>query len=223
MAGRRHSRVLRRATATCGALAARDRRVAPGPIGVAPRWCLDTPSGSMPTGCTPRARRPRRSLLRRAACPPAGRRSSRRPPRVVATYGASAARDRRVAPGPVGVAPRWCLDTPSGSMPIACTPRARRLRRSAARPVGYLLAGRQRSRAQTPMPPTCGVSAARDRRAGRGPIGAEQPSSIPGPRLWAVIATASNGWVLRLYTLPPSPPPSAVCPPAGPHCGRRPP
>ena len=219
MAGRRHSRVLPPATATCGVSAARARREVRGPVGAVQRWCLNTPSGRRRINATTRVRPPRRSAARPAECLMAGHRHSRVLPPATATCGVSLARGQRVARGPVGVVQRSCLNTPSGRPPSVCTRRVRRPRRSPRRRVGCLPAGRRRSRAQTPMHPTCGASAARDRPASRGPIGAEPPSSIHGPRLRAVIATASNGSVIRIYNLQPS----AVFLPAGPPHGGRPP
>ena len=194
-AGRRRSQVLRRATATCGGSVARARRVGRGRVGVVHRWYLDTPSASMPTRSVLRAAMRPRSVPRPVGCLRAGRHRDRRRFRRHPTSGGSAARARRVAPGPIGAAPPSCPPTPSVGMPIGCTRRARRLLRSAPRPVGCPPAGRRRGRHPTPMRAMNGASAARGRRAGRGLIGAAPPSSRHGPRLRAHTATASNGSV----------------------------
>ena len=181
MAGRRRSRVLRPATATCGVLVARDRRVGRGRAGVVPRWCRDTPSGRRRINATTRARRPQRSAARPVVRLMAGHRRSRVPPPATDTCGVLVGRDQRVGRGRVGAAPRWCRDTPSGRRRIVCTRRARPLRRLVPRPVGCLRAGRRRGRAQTPMRATCGRSVALGRPAARGVIGVVLRSSPPTP------------------------------------------
>ena len=230
-AGRRRGRRLHRAIATSGRSAARGRPASRGPVGVAPRWCLvhcgykriHRAQYSRRINATTRARPLRRSAARPVVRLMAGRRRSRVLRRAIATYGASLARGRPAAHGPVGAAPRWWLPTPSGSMPTGSVFPAVRPHRLAPLPAGFPPAGRRRGGRLVRRCPTSGASPARGRQAAHGPIGAAPPSSIHGPHLQAVTATASNGWVLRLYPLPPSPPPSAACPPAGPRCGRRPP
>ena len=129
------------------------------------------PRRSMRIGCTRRARRLRRLARRRARYPPAGIHRVRRRPRRRPTNGGSAARVRRVARGPIGAVPRWCLNTPRRSMRIGCTRRARRPHRSPRRPVGCLRAGHRRVRRPTLTSTTSGGSAGHVRRASRGPVG----------------------------------------------------
>ena len=181
MAGHRHSRVLRRAIATCGVSLARVRRVARGRAGVVQRWWPNTPSVRRRINATTRVRRPRRSVPRPAECLMAGHRHSRVLRRAIATCGVSLARVQRVARGPVGVVQRSCLNTPSVRRRINATTRARPPRRSAARPAECLMAGHRRSRVLPPATATCGVLAVHARRVARGPVGVVQRSCLNTP------------------------------------------
>jgi hypothetical protein len=171
MAGRRRSRRLPPAIATCGASAARGRRAGRGLAGAEQPSSLPTPSARRGTNATTRVRRPRRSAPP-VGCLMAGRRRSRRLRRATATCGRSAARGRRAGRGLAGAEQPSSLPTPSARRGTNATTRVRRPRRSAPPPVGCLTAGRRRSQRLPQAIATCGASAARGRRAGRGPTGA---------------------------------------------------
>ena len=82
------------------------------------------------------------------------------------------------APNTGGTPDRYRVEYRQGSAAwqVGCTPRARQRRRSPRRPAVSPPAGRRRGRPPRRATATSGASAARDRRAGRGPVGVVPPS-----------------------------------------------
>ena len=198
---RRGGRPLRRHP-TSGVSAVRGRRVARGVVGAVPGSSIPTPRRRRPTGGITSARTRRRSAPPLVGCLLAGRRRDRRPRPVIATSGVSAARGRRAARGPIGAVSRWSIPTPSDSMRIGCTPRARRHRRSPRRRAASPAAGTRRGGRPLRRRPTSGVSAVRGRRVARGVVGAVPGWSIPTPsdsmRIGSVLLAALRPRLARL-------------------------